>query len=228
MIEDLKLGIKLLKYSLQFKMSVIVACIFIAIGLIYDMALVPISGTAISTYYLFGMVFGAQMISSLNASSMVQSSPCKKRLQTRIMTAICVCMEIIPITVMLAIKAVQYYYKEDMRVYVINSILIVSAAVLLLNLYMVMATKFYWSSTIVFLVVVIFYAVFFIRGQYYRVALHDVKMETIFSQLPFWGAVFILYGAVVLGGVLIYVLSNLLYKREYSKMMFKTALERAK
>lgn len=220
MIEDLKLGIKLLKYSLQFKMSVVVACIFIAIGLIYDMALVSISGTAISTYYLFGMVFGAQMISSLNASSMVQSSPCKKRLQTRIMTAICVCMEIIPITVMLVIKAVQYYYKEDMRVHVINSILIVSAAVLLLNLYMVMATKFYWSSSIVFLVVVIFYVIFFMRWQY-RVALHDVKMETVFLQLPFWGA-------VVLGGVLIYVLSNLLYKREYSKMMFKTALERAK
>jgi len=226
MIGDLKLGFKLLKYSLQFKMNVIAACIFMAIGLIYDMLSLAISSPVISAYYLFGMVFGTQMISSLSASSMVQSSPCKKRLQTGVMTAICVCMEIIPITIMLVIKAFQYYCMEDMKIHVINSILIVSVAILIFNLYMIMATKFYWSATIVFIVVFTFCFGFLMRWQY-RAGLHGVE-TLLLTKVPFFVAVIILYGAVVLGAVLIYVLSNLLYKREYSKMMFKAALERAK
>lgn len=226
MIGDLKLGFRLLKYSLQFKMSVIVACIFIAIGLIYDVMSLSISSPVMSAYYLFGMVFGAQMISSLNASLMVQSSPCKKRLQTGVMTAICVCMECIPITIMLVIKAFQYYRMEDMKIHVINSILIVSAAILIFNLYMIMVTKFYWSSTVVFLVVFTFLFGFLMRWQF-RVGLHGVE-TALLPKVPFFAAVLILYGAVALGGILIYVISNLLYKREYSKMMFKAALERAK
>lgn len=226
MIGNLKLGFKLLKYSLQFKMNVIAACIFMLIGLIYDSMPLSISSSVISIYYLFGMVFGAQMINSLNASSLVQSSPCKKRLQTGVMTAVCVCMEIIPITIMLVIKAFQYYCMEDMKIHVINSILIVSVAILIFNLYMIMANKFYWSATIVFIVVGMFCFGFLIRWQY-RAGLHGVE-TLLLVKAPFFVAVIILYGAVILGGVLIYVLSNLLYKREYSKMVFKAELERAK
>lgn len=226
MINDLKLGFKLLKYSMQFKMSIIVSCLFILIGIIFDSTSLSRMNPVISIYYLFGMVFASQLVSNLNASQMVQSSPYKKCLQTRIMTGICVCIELITTTMMLVIKVVQYYGKEDMRIHIIDSILIVSISVLLFNLYMIMATKFYWSATIVFVLAVAI-GVGIITKWKFEMLFPGGELA-ILPQLSFFTAVVICYGAILLGGILMYVISNLLYKREYSKMMFKTALERAK
>lgn len=227
MIGDLKLGFKLLKYSLQFKMSVIVAAIFMVMGLIFDMMSFSIISPDLSVYYLFGMVFASQMISSLNASQMVQSSPYKKRLQTRIITSVCVFIEFVSITIMLVIKAVQYYHMGHMQEHVIESVLMVSGCILIFNLYMITATKFYWSATGLFIITFVGFFYIIMRRQY-SVIFQGVETKNILPQIPFPAAVGICYGAILLGGILMYVISNLLYKREYSKMMFKAALERAK
>lgn len=228
MINDLKLGFKLLKHSMQFKMSIIIGCLFMIIGLIFDITSLSMTSPVISVYYLFGMAFTSQLVSNLSASQMVQSSPYKKRLQTTIITMMCVCIELITMTMMLGIKAIQYYGQEDMQICVIDSILIVSMSILVFNLYMTMATKFYWSATVVFFLT--YFGLFgIIMRRQYEMAFQGILGElAILPQISFVTAVAICYGAILLGGILMYVISNLLYKREYSKMMFKTALERAK
>lgn len=226
MIGDLKLGFKLMKYGLQFKMSVICASLFVLLGFIMDMlsAQTANPNSIISAYYLFGMIFAAQLISSLNASQMVQSSPYKKKLQTRMITMICMFIEFISVTAMLVLKAVMYYSNEDKRVYVINSILIISAMILIFNLYMIGATKFYWTATVLFMIVFAGFFVLVMRRTFQSI-MHGVNTEQVVPVVSFPIAVLICYGAILLGGGLIYLLSTLFYRREYSKMMFKAALK---
>ncbi|MBR4027891.1 MAG: hypothetical protein IKJ01_10180 [Lachnospiraceae bacterium] len=220
MINDIKLGFKLLPYSMQYVQSLIAFGIFIVIALMMDIFPMPFTAY-VGVYYLFGMVFAVQLIHMLGASDMIQASPYKKRLQTRIVTSIAFCMELVLVTIMIIIRMIHYFAFDYMKESVCNTLFLTSILIIILNIYMTMAMKFYWISTIFFVIAFmgiymqIMKKIVFLKEAQYRVV-----------SLPV--GIVMCYISIVIGSVLMYGFGKLLYEKEYSPMAFRHALKRGK
>jgi len=85
MISDLKLGFKLMKYGHAAKLSFIASIITVVFGLLYTvLAIFGYSNFPGGYFIMMSALFLMQLLATVNVSNLVQSSPAKKRLQTRI------------------------------------------------------------------------------------------------------------------------------------------------
>ena len=91
MINDLKLGIKLMRYAYAVKTNVALAILMVALGVVMTLG-VNLSGEASKIpggyVIMLAPMFLTQMLSSVSVTNMAQASSAKRRLQTSVPTAI--------------------------------------------------------------------------------------------------------------------------------------------
>lgn len=219
MINDFKLGLKLMRHGLQFKYCIVSTILFLVLGLGVMTSDVPI--VMIGTIYaMFGGIMVYQLVHSLTCAGLVQSSPLKKRLQTSV-PAICTfaCMVILN-TIIVCAKLWMARLNHTPMTDVATDIMLGSVGTVIVLVYMGMAMKAFWLSTIVFIVACS------IGGFFIGIGL---GLEWFVSwNVSIGAAVVISYLAVAVGCFLMYLISLALYKKDYSKTTFDSALKRAK
>lgn len=220
MINDLKLTFKLLKHGLSFKSSLLSVLFFFAIGIVFELfsSEMPIGGI----YMLMGSIMIYQLVMSVSVSTMVQTSPYKKKLQTSLPALItCPCMLILNTAVVL-VKIVSANMMNKSVAELSDGILINGILMVVVLIYMGAAMKAFWAATIVFALVF---------GVGYSLILNMMfdRIGTVPEMiLPLEASIAVSYLCIIIGCILMYLVSLLLYKKDFSKTTFETALKRAK
>lgn len=219
MINDIKIGFKLMKHGLSLKSSIFSSVLFLVGGLMFELS-GDVMGIFGSVYAVMGSIMVYQLVQSLTCAGMVQSSPLKKRLQTSI-SALCtfVCTMILN-TIIVVVKLLVGNHNQTPMNEVAVSILISSVMLVLIMVYMATAMKSFLLSTVVFL------------GSCGIVG-YFIGMGLGLNWFTSWNvsvgaAIVVSYLAVALGSFLMYLISLVFYKKEYSKITFEGALKRAK
>lgn len=224
MINDMKLGFKMLRYSHGIKGNVACAVIMAVFGLIImvsDLIIMASSarysgvGAAAGFLLMVSGMFPTQMLFSLNVTGLVLSAPVQKKLQTKI-PVLCnfVCMAAL-FTFITLFKAVMIaIYPETLQA-VCNELTLIALLGAVVTGYMAIAYKKFWLGTILFLV---FYGLF--TNGLFTISDDKILNMGIFgpgvgSFLLAWVlGIAILAAAAVVG----YGVSLLLYKQPISKM----------
>lgn len=96
MISDLKLGFKLMKYGYAAKLSFIASIVVMVLGLLFTaLSILGQSSFPGGYFIMMSALFLMQLLGTVNVSNLVQSSPAKKRLQTRIPALISVALMLV-------------------------------------------------------------------------------------------------------------------------------------
>lgn len=231
MINDIKMGFKVLKYGLNFKTNIVFAIMFMILGVLLDMN----DSTFIAAFYipLVGIYFG-QIAHSIVQSTMVQTSSNKKKMQTKIPVVIMGSIMLLYNTVVVTSRMLMLYWRPESKAVYAESMLWGGLMTLVIMLYFAFAMKFYWPATICFFVV--FYALF-MGAMFSTTATAILESSNFTIMLEFARvdvgvsvgiAIAFSYVCILLGSAINYGISVLLYNKDYSKMNFQKALERAK
>ena len=222
MMRDLKLGFKIMKYGLGVK-AIIFALVVCIIASVFISMLVPFGLGGL--YLGMAVMMVTQLVFSVSVSTMVQTSPQKKRLQTTVPTLISGIFLLLCNTLNLLFAWLGYLRMQNNTnsFFIITmepgeleaGIIFASGMMVFIMIYAHCSMKYIWVSTIVFLI--LFYTGF----HYLRVG------EIVYPIMPTWVAVLISYGIVVAGCVLMYGISCVTYKKDFSRQTFETQLKRA-
>ena len=222
MMRDIKMGFQIMKYGLSFRSMVVAGGVCLVVSIGFGL-FIPVGMSAL---YLGLLSFlAAQLIFSVSVSTMVQTSPQKKRLQTTIPTwmsgiFLFLCNTLNLILIWIGYQRIQ----NNTNPFVIimmepgeleSGILFTSGLMVFIMLYGFFSMKYLWISTIIF--IISFYSGFFLLS----------KGEITYLIMPTWMAVVLSYGVIMLGCVLLYGISCVTYKKDYSKHTFETMLKRA-
>ena len=202
MIKSLKHGIKLLKYTYKLKENVIVCMIFFVVGLTFLLELGRSSISCCIYWMAVGMI-ATGMCFSINASSIMQSSPRKKALQI-----------LVPVVLNLS------YYMMTYLLFLLLEALLWTVGgreqdpgVLVLYGLMAIVFMVYNSSYKIFeLATVLFVVVFFsllLGGE-------DLIRQMLAGLSP-WIAGIIGLGEILVGALLQYCLALLTYRMPLSR-----------
>ena len=206
MINDLKLGIKLLKYSAQLKTSILMAVLFFLFGVLSTIFLdSPVSYGGL--LIMVNAIWPVQLLYSINASTQVQSSSSKKKLQTSVPAMIYTGCELILYTIFIVLHLVLSHFHPEHTELLVNTILFTGIAAFLLALYTGTAYKYFFLSIALFFIT---YLVFTMFGNYFTYNEFNIPLS-----LPV--TILIGYVLVILGGLLQYLLYLLFYKHNLSK-----------
>ena len=220
MIKDIKMSFKILKYGINVKVSVIFAVIFFVLSFFLDM----VGSTLISSMYIpiVSMYFG-QIAHSFVQSTMVQSSPYKKSLQTKIPVLAMGVVLLVYNTLIVLWRYVLLSVNPERELEFIMGSILGGITIVGIMLYFAFAMKFFYPATVCFFLA--FYSLSF--GTGYRVLAGA-------DTTHFWGiesmpmAILFSYLCIFIGCGINYGASVLLYKKDYSQQNFKKALDRAK
>lgn len=216
MINDFKFGLKIIKYGLNVKISVIVSIFLLIIGILMDLA-AP-SALINGPYVGMGGMFIVQMICSVSVSTMVQSSEHKRQIQTSVPVIVCGGYLLVGNTISFLVKLAGMLFFELDLSEVANGMVFNAVLMAIIALYMAGALKSFRIATVCFSVCyLLFY--FLMSSVYY--------MEGV-TLLPFEIAVVFSYVMIIVVMVLMYLLLAAMYKRDFSKQTFETQLKRAK
>lgn len=219
MINKIKTGIMLCRYGFSFKSNVAGALIFMVLGIVMQINMINGMSFLGSMYIVLSAVFMYQLICSVTISTMIQTSGYKKQLQTLIPTITSVPFMMLMYTVCVIMY---YFMKSGSEEYAIRNLLLTAIFVFFMEIYTGTAYKYFVVSMGVMLVSI--YAFMFNSDRIME------KLMTVLSSLSLnsFGAVIVIgYVAIIVGGVLEYLLSCLFYKKPLSKMAFGAALKRA-
>lgn len=219
MINDLKIGFKLMRHGLSLKSSILSSVLFLIGGLMFEASGEPI-GIVGSVYAVMGSIMVYQLVQSLTCAGLVQSSPLKKRLQTSV-SAICtfVCAMIFN-TIIVGVKILIGYLNHTPMNEVAAGILVTGFFLIIIMVYMGTSMKAFLLSTIIFIMSC--GIVGYIIGM--GLGLDWFVRWNISIGVSIAGS----YLAVVIGSFLMYLISLAFYKKDYSKTTFDSALKRAK
>ncbi|MBE5962095.1 MAG: hypothetical protein E7256_12080 [Lachnospiraceae bacterium] len=206
MINDLKLGIKLLKYSSQRTLSIILAIVFFIAGVACAVFFNDNIGYA-GLFILSNAMWPVQLLYSINASNQVQSSSSKKKLQTTVPAIMYTGCELILYTFYIILQLVVVHLHPEYREMLTLNILFTGISVFFLAIYTGTAYKYFFVSFVLFLTTYLAFSMF---GNYMR--FHTVTLPL---SLPV--TIILGYVLVIAGGALQYMLYVLFYKRDLSK-----------
>lgn len=224
MIKDIKFGFQIMKYGLNFKACMIGLAFCMGVGLLFSI-LLPV-GAIGCLYAGMGVLFTVQLIHSVSVSTMVQTSPHKQRIQTLIPTVIgTLCLLITNTFAVIAQwmghqRAINntnpnliivYEPGEYETGYIISSLVLV---------YMLLYTAFAMKHFGVAMVILI--------GGCIAIQNLDQLGKIDYVMIPEGLAIVLSYVIVLFGGFIMYVISCLSYKKDYSKATFDNLLKRAK
>lgn len=208
MINELKLGVKLLKYTYGIKSSLLGSVLLLAGGIFYSLLPEEQSRMWLASYMILVItMFPVQLLYSLGVSNMVQASPCKRKLQTSTIVILNVSVILVLLLAILSIKGAQLAMGLRTEGYVSFELLLDAVLIFLLLLYNGFAYKFFMVATVTFCVMMVIVSGGAALGMGMGI-LQDVKL---------WMAVAILFLAILAGAALQYLVACLLYRKPLSK-----------
>ncbi len=223
MIKDIKLGLSLMKYGLNYRMTIFGVLFSLAMTVFIEW-LLPVSIIGAMTLSLMPLLI-VQLIYSVSVSTMVQTSPCKKRMQTTVPTVFAIVCGLVTNTIVIIPQWLRYQQEKNNT----NPFLTItyepgeyetgylfSALFLVwLLLYTTWSMKNFWLATIIMM------------GGFWAVKTYAEQGQLIYIIMPEWLAIVLSYVIILLGCVLFYITTCVTYKQPYSDITFNSLLKRA-
>lgn len=206
MIERIKMSWRMLRYSFGIKANVGCMFLFIALGIITEVA--TRGSMFIGAFFIFMIsMWPVQMIYSISMSNEVAASPYKKAMQTSMPALTSAVSGIAAMVLVVILKAIEYVQYPESRGAIVNGLLVICVYALMISIYTGVAYKFFMAS------MVLFFIVYF--GTY--IFLTKLLDATQPAAVPFPAAIVICFVTVLLGALVQYVVSCLVYKYPLSK-----------
>lgn len=209
-MKDLVLGFKLLRYGYKLKTNVMMLGLFTAIGLLTE---ISSHGTNMigGFYFMLTGMFAYQMIIYMNASDYVQSSAMKRKLEVGMPVIVSTVVYLVMLTILVAEKYILIrMYPENTAQYqdtLFMIIMILFGAMIFCGV----CYKYFVASFIVFMVLMM---TCMSTANYWLVDHHISEyVSSAFVKLAILG-----YAAIIVGGVIEYLLSSLLYRKQLSEL----------
>ncbi len=218
MIKDIKLCFKVYKYGLNLRTNIVCGLIFLVLGLVLDI-LTPQNPVGFMYVAMVGMM-GQQTIQSVTVSSLVQSSPMKKRLETKLPAISFTLILFVANTLRLMIQLLSANLHHTDEGVIAGSIFVGCGMTLIIAFYMAAAMKLYWPATVAFFIIfMIYYGL--------TISVDNILDSGAVFDCPLGVAIAISYGVIVIAGFLMYLISLATYRLPYSKITWETQLKRA-
>ena len=230
-MKDLVKYFKMMKYALQAKMIFILAIIFFVLGLLFEFG--DFSGHnssySLSCLYLaLTAMYFYQLVFSTTVSKLVQSSPMKKKLQTVGPAAVTLITSLLTFTVYVVIRLIRItpQFLEDNGTTYANAystILFMAVWYFLFSVYLSISYKSYIISIVIVAVSVIAVLVF---GSTTDIFINITDKLLIGESNPVL-LIAVSLGVILVGSLVGYIISLLLYKKPISDMAVRYALRQA-
>lgn len=230
-MKDLVKYFKMMKYALQAKMIFILAIIFFVLGILFEFG--DFSGHnssySLSCLYLaLTAMYFYQLVFSTTVSKLVQSSPMKKKLQTVGPAAVTLITSLLTFTVYVVIRLIRItpQFLEDNGTTYANAystILFMAVWYFLFSAYLSISYKSYIISIVIVAVSVIAVLVF---GSTTDIFINITDKLLIGGSNPVL-LIAVSLGIILIGSLVGYVISLLLYKMPISDMAVRYALRQA-
>lgn len=213
--KDIKLGLRLMRYSTNVKMNLVCSVAFVLLGIM--MTLIGVNDNSwAGIYFLMPPILATQMIYVMNLSDMVRSSAMSKKMQLHIPTLFNLILTLAGYTVMLILLSASgyignsFFEPEEKR---FNALLFMGFFGFCYLVYYAFAYKYMAVSSIVlFLAIIpIFAASMF--GM--------MKRTETAALLPVPVIIVLGYVMILVGGVLCFYFSKLVYRKDFSRSAFR-------
>ncbi len=202
-MKDLILGFKLLRYGYKLKTNVMMLGLFTAIGLLIE---ISSHGTNIlgGFYFMLTGMFAYQMIIYMNASDYVQSSAMKRKLEVGMPVIVSTVVYLVLLTILVAEKYILIrMYPENTENYqdtLFMIIFILFGAMIFCGV----CYKYFVASFIVFMLVIM-------------TCMSTISHISDVISLGLVKFAVLGYAAILLGGVIEYLISSVLYRKQLSE-----------
>ncbi|MCD8068471.1 MAG: hypothetical protein LUE87_06240 [Lachnospiraceae bacterium] len=216
MINDLKLSVRLMKKSYQFKFSLVIMGVFFLVG-IMEMA----TGAAVGGLFIFMAftLFPYQLLSTLGYAGLAAASPFRRRMQVEFQVKVYLAGSMAGLILVSVFTAVMLLFADvEGKVKLWNIFLIYGVCCAVFGFYMTLAYKFFIASTAVMLSCVYLPLI--------------MRPETLFEGIgnrQFFSApvtVLITVGLILFSSLVQYGLGSLLYRLPLSKFAANWNLRR--
>lgn len=209
-MKDLILGFKLLRYGYKLKTNVMMLCLFTAIGLLTE---ISSHGTNMigGFYFMLTGMFAYQMIIYMNASDYVQSSAMKRKLEVGMPVIVSTVVYLVMLTILIAEKYILIRMYPENTVLYQDTLFMIIFILFGAMIFCGVCYKYFVASFIVFMLVIM---TCMSTVNYW---LHDHHISEFVSS-TFVKLAILGYVAIIVGGVIEYLLSSLLYRKQLSEL----------
>ena len=204
MLKDFKLGIRLLKYGFGVKSNMIFAGLFLAIGIFFHL-FIPVNGVWM-IYMMASASYLVQILSSLHVIAIANSSPRRKTLYTKIPVLISLPFYLLFYGAGCMVELWMLHIGRRQEQDVAQSAIMASLIMMLFMIYVGGAFKHFAASVVMACAVILF----IIFGG-------NIIFEILEFHISVGAAMLTGLAAVLLGAVLQYLLTLLLYRHPASK-----------
>ncbi len=209
MINNWKFGYKCIQYAHGRRSNGILMIIFLLISLLF---FVMWPDTIFGGYMLMcASLMPTQMLSSLNVSSLVQSSPVRKKMQTLIPAVFTCGNVLIMYLISVLIHGITVLIKPETTGSVCISVILETAVMAIMMIYLAVAYKYFITSIAAFLII---YSILFSEADILKIDPGFFPPGSAAFPLTALSCLAILLA----GGFLQYLFSLLVYKAPMSKM----------
>ena len=230
-MKDLVKYFKMMKYALQAKMIFILAIIFFVLGILFEFT--DFSGHSSSyslacLYLALTAMYFYQLVFTTTVSKLVQSSPMKKKLQTVAPTVVTLITSLFTFAVYVTIRLIRItpQFLEDNNTTYTNTystILFMAVWFFLFSVYLSISYKSFIISMVIIAVSVIAVLAF---GSTTNIFINITGKLLINGSNPVL-LIAVSLALILLGTLVGYVISLLLYKKPISDMAVRYALRQA-
>lgn len=208
-MKDLILGFKLLRYGYRLKTNVMMLGLFTAIGLLIE---ISSHGTNIlgGFYFMLTGMFAYQMIIYMNASDYVQSSAMKRKLEVGMPVIVSTVVYLVMLTILIAEKYILIrMFPENTENYQ-DTLFMIICILFGAMIFCGVCYKYFVASFIVFMLVIITCMSIVSSWLCHHHISEVISLGIV--KLAVLG-----YTAILLGGVIEYLISSLLYRKQLSE-----------
>ena len=228
-MKDINLYFKIIRYGLQFKLMCILSLVFFALGIMFEVMGSTSNSTLGALYISLSGLYTFQLVFSPSVAKIVQVSPYKKKIQTVGSTLISLIFCLTAFTVLVIIRVLRAdptFLAESGSTYAKHYSVLIYAAIIIsfLLLYMAFSFKMYIAALIICICTVLVFMLFSMNEHF--MFYENVASSLMNGDNPALVIAFS-YGIILVGGLLCYIFSTLLYKREISGLAIRNALRQA-
>ena len=218
MMNDIKIGVKMLRYAYGLKTNLVQGGIFLMLGIFYSIQgsmgnhfrgnLVFFGGLFLSC---IGML-PVQMVYSLSMSDLVRTSPARKRMQTSVPVLLHCSATFLIYLAECLLCVIRGLWKPELAENMGRDILGIALITAFMMLYLGICYKYFIAATLVVVPCLCLWGVGGLEA--------GVIIDNLFGgrELPFWTAALEGAGILALGGAAEYLLTLLFYRAPLSKM----------
>ena len=222
MIDNYKLGMKMLRYGSGLVGTIVCTIFFLVLGLAMNIGYTSfgIAGTPGDIMLMVIAMLPVQVIYSLSVSNLVQSSPAKKRMQTSVPTTV-TCFNMIALCLINSLfKGIAMTGHPEFIVTACSEMVTLAGFAVFVMLYIALAYKYFWTSIIAGIMVYFFTSARLNAINHIQFGIFDNSVSSFVLALA------ISLILIVLGGFGQYALSLLVYKAPMSKYAQSAAVRK--